>query len=232
MRKLIAAACVFAAGGQALAADLPLPTAQPPVSYLPATGLEWGGFYGGLNGGYAFGISDWTAAAASINSFRASGILVGGTLGLNVQTGAFVYGFEADDGWTTLRGSSSNTYCSLVTAGATCETKSDWLGTSRVRLGYAFDRVLVYGTGGVAFTNILAGLNPPAAFDRSFSVGWTAGAGVEFAFAPYWTVKVEYLYADLGNVSCTTNCGLAVPITVPLTENIVRVGVNYRFGPW
>lgn len=233
-RMLVAGALVLAGGEAALAADvLPPPPPLPPTSYFPTMApINWGGFYVGVNGGYGFGTSNWTAAAGSVGSFNTSGFLIGGTVGLNLQAGAFLFGVEADEDWTNVHGSSSNAYCSAVTANATCETKSDWLGTGRLRIGYVFDRVLVYGTGGVAFGNIQAGYNPPATFDSSTNVGWTAGAGVEFALAQNWTAKVEYLYVDLGNVSCAINCGPAVPFTVPLTENIVRAGVNFKFGPW
>jgi len=65
-------------------------------------------------------------------------------------------------------------------------------------------------------------------------VGWTAGAGLEFAFAPHWTAKAEYLFADLGNTSCTTSCftPTTTPTSVKFTENIIRAGVNFKFGPW
>ncbi|MGO9330018.1 MAG: outer membrane protein, partial [Steroidobacteraceae bacterium] len=136
----------------------------------------------------------------------------------------------ADGDWTNLNGSSSNTYCSSNTT--TCETKSVVFGTLRARFGYAFDRILVYGTGGVADGYVQAGFNPPATFDAANNFGWIVGAGVEFAFADNWTAKVEYLYTDLGNMTCSTNCGPSVPVTVSLSENIVRAGVNFKFGPW
>ena len=239
-RMLVVGALMFAGVEVVLAADSATPPSPaPPSSYFPTTApINWGGFYIGVNSGYGFGTSNWTAAAASlaagasIGSFNTSGFLVGGTMGLNLQAGAFLFGVETDADWSTVHGSNSNSYCSAITANAICETKSDWLGTGRLRIGYVFDRVLLYGTGGIAFGNIQAGLNPPATFDSATNVGWTAGAGVEFAFAENWTAKLEYLYVDLGSMSCSVNCGLAVPFTVPLTEKVVRAGVNFKFGPW
>ncbi len=248
-RMLIAGAFVIAAAGQVMAADMPVPypAPQPPASYYPAAApFNWGGFYVGANGGYGFGSSSWSAPpvtlagfiiapAVATGSFNARGFLAGGTLGLNLQASAFVFGVEADGDWTNLNGSSSNAYCSSNTpAGATCETKSVIFGTLRARFGYAFDRVLVYGTGGVAGGNVQAGFNPPATFDEAANFGWIVGAGVEFAFADNWTAKVEYLYTDLGNMTCssTANCGPSAPVTVSLNENIVRAGVNFKFGPW
>ena len=253
-RMLIAGVFVLTAAAQALAADMPapFPSPQPPASYYPAAApFNWGGFYVGANGGYGFGTSSWVAAAVTgippapsssaiaTGPFNLRGLLAGGTLGLNLQANDFVFGVETDGDWTNLNGSSS--YCSMplpfpigAAAGATCETKSVVFGTLRGRLGYAFGRVLVYGTGGVAGAKVEAGLNPPATFDNAANFGWTAGAGIEFAFADNWTAKVEYLYASVGTMTCNTpaNCGTSVPVSVSLAENIVRAGINYKFGPW
>lgn len=241
-RMLMAGACVLAAlgmdlaqgSGRALAADLPVPPVQPPAGYFPATPpTDWGGFYVGLNGGYDVGTSNWTGTTASTGGFRTSGGMGGGTLGLNLQTGSVVLGFEGDADWTAISGSSANAYCSSVTAGATCVTKNSVLATARARVGYAFDRVLVYATGGGAFGNILTGLSPPTTFDDSTYFGWTGGAGIEVAFAERWTAKIEYLYLDLDHANCTSaNCGAGVPVAASFTQNIVRAGVNFRFGPW
>ena len=105
-------------------------------------------------------------------------MLAGGTLGLNMQASDFVFGVEADGDWTNLigNGSSAGYNC---TAGVTCQTKSPFFGTVRARLGYAFGRVLVYGTGGLADAKVQAGFNPPARFDGADNFGWTGGAGIE-----------------------------------------------------
>jgi len=98
----------------------------------------------------------------------------------------------------------------------------------RGRAGYAFDRFLVYGTGGAAFGDLqaAAGVLP---FNSTTQVGWTAGAGIEYAFLPNWTAKVEYLYVNLGTLNCTgLLCGVAGN-TLNLTENVVRGGINFKF---
>ncbi len=111
-----------------------------------------------------------------------------------------------------------------------CETSSTWLGTARGRIGYAWNRVLFYGTAGAAYGNIDS--TAFATTNSSTEVGWTAGAGIEGAIADNWTAKVEYLYADLGHGSCTTACGSPPFATqsVSLKDNLVRVGINYIFG--
>ena len=120
--------------------------------------------------------------------------------------------------------------------GAQCETKNTWLGTVRARVGYAADRVLFYGTAGGAFGNIEAGAN--GGFASSTKAGWTAGAGVEVAFADNWTARVEYLFVDLENATCSAAnpCGMDlvttfVPAnqTVKFDANLIRLGVDYKF---
>ncbi len=224
-RLLMAGACALAAGGQTLAADLPQPgPPRAPATYVPAPApvFTWTGIYVGLNGGYAFGQSDWTASTGTTGNFSTNGLLAGGTIGANYQFNQFVLGIEGDGDWTSLKGSPAPSTC----GGFTCTTQSDWLATVRGRAGFAWDRILFYGTGGAAFGNLQAGST--GSFDTATQIGWTAGAGIEAAIAPNWTAKVEYLYVNLGNMTCNINC---VPGTsVSLTENVVRAGINYKFS--
>jgi outer membrane immunogenic protein len=228
-RMLIAGALALAAAGQAFAADLPMPGPPvPPAAYMPVMPLyNWTGIYLGVNGGYGFGQSNWTAPppTGSTGNFSTGGGLVGGTIGANYQWGQFVLGIEADGDWQNVNGSVG---CS--TPGGfpvSCQTQSDWLATVRGRAGYAWDRVLFYGTGGAAFANVQAGSANTGSFDTGTQMGWTAGAGIEYAFMPNLTGKVEYLYVDLGNLSCNVNCAAGTSVT--FTENIVRAGINYKF---
>jgi len=230
-----AVAMVAAASGHAFAADLPAPSIPPP---LPVAVYDWTGFYLGINGGFGTGTSNWSdGAVGTTGSFPISGYLIGGTVGVNYQIGQYVFGIEGDSDWTNLHGNSGST-CGAISAvvppPAGCQTQSQWLATVRGRVGYAFDRILLYGTAGAAFGNVQAGLNPPSTFDSYGEAGWTVGAGVEYAFAPNWTVKAEYLFVDLPNATCTTvgNCGGAAGSIVSFNESVVRAGVNFKFGPW
>lgn len=224
-----AALSIFAAS-QALAADLPQPPPpQAPVVYVPTVApvYNWGGIYLGINGGYGFGNSAWSGGGLSTGNFGTSGGLVGGTLGANFQTDAFVFGVETDLDWTGITGSISNACLAgpPPTLGS-CQTSNDWLGTVRARVGYAADRVLFYGTAGGAYGDVKA-----TAFGVSNSqteFGWTAGAGVEAAFADNWTARIEYLYVDLGSASCGSACGVA-PVSVSFTQSLVRAGVDFKF---
>jgi outer membrane immunogenic protein len=237
-RILVAGALVLAGSGLVFAADLP-PAAEPPprapATYVPTVApvYDWSGIYVGLNGGYGFGDSNWTAPGiAPTGNFDVNGGVIGGTIGYNFQWSSFVFGIEADLDWADLKGNSSVAACG-VGAGVTCETESEWLGTVRARLGWAWDRVLFYGTAGGAAGNIQAGLNPPETFDTSTEFGWTVGAGVEYAITDNFTARIEYLYVDLSNGTCNVNCSFAVappPTSVSLTESLARVGVDFKFN--
>jgi len=245
-RLLIAGALAFAAVGQALAADLPesAPPPQAPAAYVPTVVpvYNWGGIYFGINGGYGFGNSQWSDPAnfsglASTGTFSLSGGVVGGTLGANFQTDAFVFGIEGDFDGSWIDGKSTSAFCGSVGFGtANCETRNNWLGTLRARVGYAADRVLFYGTAGGAFGNERAGITPGGGTTSSSKAGWTAGAGAEVALADNWTARIEYLFVDLQNSTCTTNtsCGndpgpVAANQSIKFDTSLIRVGVMYKF---
>jgi outer membrane immunogenic protein len=229
-RALVALLLSVVGAGGAFAADLPLPAPPPSASYFPAAGqYNWGGGYFGLNGGYALGTSDWTLGAASTGNFKANGFLFGGTLGGNFQYSRVVMGLEADMDWSGLSGSTSAGLCS-VPAGFACQNKSDWLSTARGRAGYAFDRILFFATGGLALANVQLAVTSPAASVSSVRAGWTAGAGIEYAFADMWTAKIEYLYVDFGKIDCQVAAIVVCGGSVTLTENVIRGGVNFKFN--
>ena len=228
MKRLLLAGIVLLslAATSAVAADLParMPT-KAPAMYRA---YNWSGWYLGINGGYGWGRSSWTdtASGATTGDFDVSGGLVGGTLGVNWQTGPWVFGLEGDGDWSDLRGSTA-TNCVVG-----CETRNNWLATFRGRVGYAFDRVLPYFTGGLAAGDIEAGV-VGVTREGSTRAGWTVGGGVEWAIAGPWTAKIEYLYADLGKTSCSAAActGVVGPTDVDFRANIVRGGINYRFAP-
>ena len=123
------------------------------------------------------------------------------------RAGGFVFGLEGDWDYSAIN---TGTTSSICTFSGNCQTGNNWLATARGRFGYAADRVLFYATAGGAFANVKTNFN---GVDTTHTQsGWTAGGGVEWAFADNWTAKVEYLFVDLGNrnFNCaTTACLIA-----------------------
>jgi outer membrane immunogenic protein len=224
MKRFTLLACggllAAAMAGPSLAADLH-PPLKAPVYVAP---FSWSGFYVGINGGYAWGTAKMTNVIGS-QSFDTNGGLVGGTLGYNLQTGNWVWGLEGDFDASWLKGDDNT--APLCAGGVSCEFKQTWFATARGRIGYAFDRWLPFVTGGLAVGDgkITVPSNNTQTDTRT---GWTAGAGLEWAFMGAWSAKIEYLYADLGTKTCAAaTCGIATDVEA--TQNIVRLGVNYRF---
>jgi outer membrane immunogenic protein len=234
-RILIVGALALASAAPAFAADLPLPAAplpRAPVAYVPAIPtFTWTGFYIGLNTGYAFGQSDWTSPVGTTGAFSVRGPMAGGTIGGNYQIGQFVVGGEADFDWQNVRGSQVGGACNLGPGvPASCASASNWVGTFRARAGFAMDRVLLYATAGGAYANIKASLNA-LPWASTTELGWTAGAGIEYGITDNWTAKFEYLFADFQHASCGLgNCLAVPPVSVSFNENILRAGINYKFG--
>jgi len=226
----------------AFAADLPTRPAPAPVVYVPA--FTWSGFYVGLNAG--FGWADSGDVIVNGPNAAASGILSGGggdgafvgggQIGFNWQSGAFVYGLETDIQYVGLTNNVS--WGRYTWWEGTGGGDGGYFGTVRARLGYAIDRTLIYITGGLAY----GGLNTnPLTGNTTSNVGWTLGAGVEYAFTNNWTAKIEGLYVDTGEGHSTRTFGNPilvnglVPGPYTATSNggggggVVRVGVNYKF---
>jgi outer membrane immunogenic protein len=172
--------------------------------------------------------------------------------GYNLQRGRMVYGVEADLSAFELKGSRTvtqrfNSDPGGGTSFAIEQTvRTDWLLTVRPRVGVAVSDFFIYGTAGLAETRIkyteryTDTFNPGLASDSTSKTkpGWTAGAGCEYAMNDRWSFKGEYLYADFGRVSGSS--GLMIPAglgdkfdhSVVLHTHLIRVGLNYKFGPY
>jgi outer membrane immunogenic protein len=243
---VIAAACLPAA-----AADLPIEPiyqARPAILVFRWTGVYIGAHLGGGIGYTAETPVAFALAGTSIaplpTSYNPRGWLIGGQIGANYQIDSLVVGVEAQASWADFRGSSScsATTGGLIGPGGNCTGKIDALGTIAMRLGWAFDHLLVYGKGGAAWTNdnyqVLIGTLVPAFPTLLFSSnatrwGWMAGLGVEYAFTDNWTAKIEYNYMDLGNYALTftaSNGNTLLGNNTRERVNVVKIGVNYRIG--
>jgi outer membrane immunogenic protein len=247
-RVLFAGAIALSAVAPALAADLPAaPPPQAPAAYVPVVApvYNWSGVYVGINGGYAFGTTNWSPAAPVIGTgnFNTNGGLVGGTAGINFQSGQFVFGIEGDWDWADIKGNLTSTTPTIGGCGpgllaCTYKTSSDWMATFRGRVGYAFDRVMIYATGGGAAADVKATFTNPnfggvSGQTDTTEFGWTAGGGVEAALTDNITAKVEYLFVDLQNGNCgATVCAVGTNVPVSFNANVVRAGLNFKFNPF
>lgn len=222
------------------------------------------GLYIGGNLGHSWGSTSTSVitAANTTQGFSTSndldGFLLGGQVGYNWFKPKWMFGIEGDFDWTWQKGSAALTcgplLCTNTTAipaGSTSmpfsyETKLNWLGTIRGRVGPMISLTsFVYFTGGLAVGNIktsgtlngftAGGTAVSNAFDNSTTKwGWTLGGGIESQLQRNWSVKLEYLYVDLGQVDFTatlpTNSpALTAAFSQKITDNIVRAGVNYKF---
>jgi len=226
----------------ALAADL---GARRPVYKAPSVALvyNWTGFYIGGNVGYGWADLEpgtisffdpaFVASIPGIN-YELKGVIGGGQVGYNQQFGNIVLGIEGDFSGTGIKGSVTDPVNAY-----TATSKISWLATVRGRIGMAFDRTLVYATGGLAAARVKTTLDDlyPAGVVTTTStanyVGWTIGGGIEFALWQNWTAKAEYLYVDLGSKDYNFYEGAAgwarISGTAPITASIARVGANLRF---
>jgi outer membrane immunogenic protein len=192
--------------------------------------FNWSGLYVGLQAGYGWGTSNHRQGTAQTDDFTMSGFVGGGTLGWNWQApgSALVWGIETDISWSNIHGSrpiglTGGFFCFT----GPCETFVKWFGTVRGRIGVAFDRSLLYATGGLAYGNLFAQITPDPTFTGGETkAGWTAGFGWEWAFAPNWSVKAEYLYVDFGRFVYGTS---PPPPTALAQFSVFRGGVNWHF---
>lgn len=224
MKKVISslALATALAAGAAQAADLPSRN-EAPVYVPPPPVMTWTGFYVGLNiggewenhshGGWGWNGFDWVWGGPNFGNFTEGGVMGGGQIGYNYQiTPMFVVGMETD-----FQGASS---------GGNREV--DWFGTVRGRTGVTLlPQLLVYGTGGFAYGDVR--LNTGAFFNGTLqqtTPGWTAGGGVEWAFMPDWSTKVEYLYVNIGGNNF--GGGPFLP-EQRVHAQTIRLGLNYHF---
>ena len=240
------------------AADLPLKTRPAAVA-----SFGWSGWYVGANLGYGFGDNqiniDPVSPGAVIRSGFVSpvldnhprGVLGGIQIGVNRQTGNIVYGIESDLAYAGIRDTVVGPFLiPNFNFQTTDSQKLDWFGTLRARAGVAVtDRALLFVTGGLAFgrasvstfaidtsANICGGTIKfcISGNSQNWMAGWTIGSGGEYAIAPAWSAKLEYLYYDLGRIENSMTDILDPPDvfrgSTEVKGNVVRVGLNYRFA--
>lgn len=236
MKKILlgtVALIALGAAAPALAADLPARTYTKAPAYA-APLFTWTGFYIGLQAGGLWGNTDAVSGPFGgpnnqSYGYDFSGFVGGAHVGYNFQIAPnFIAGIEGDFEGTSVDDTG------VGTLGFTHNTQIDWLGSIRGRLGYAWDTTMIYATGGWAFgrVDITKAVAPGAAAFATYSdtrSGWTLGAGVEHAFTPNWTARLEYRYTDLGSddfASAAVNSQDSSDVTF----HALRAGITYKFG--
>jgi outer membrane immunogenic protein len=162
---------------------------------IPASGHDWSGAYIGAHAGAAWGDVDATLTSIS-GSYETSGWLAGAQAGWNLQNDALVLGIVVDASFADVDG---NCMFDPGPPQRFLDTNYDFLSTARVRLGWASDAFLIYGTGGLALGSADSSRSLPAADTSDLLVGFAVGAGFELAVGEQWSLQVEYLHRDLGN---------------------------------
>lgn len=214
---------IFAATPQAGAAD---------IFYDSTPVKDWTGFYVGVIGGYGSGqaVTDTTGVSTTI---PLNGLIAGVTVGANKQIDKMVLGLEGDLAWS---GQSGSATCVLDPRFA-CNGDLDWIGSVRGRVGYSVDSALFYATAGAAFMRGNATITPSAlatsiGLSGSHSdsyLGWTVGAGVEYALNDAFSVKAEYNYANYGARTAPAMTLAGPATTVNVTSHIAKLGLNFHF---
>ena len=257
MHRLLtfAASAVLGFAPVASAADLPLKAPAVPVA-----AHNWTGFYLGANAGYGWGgstgntiavLSDPTALFTGYTGFQypnlsPSGVLGGGQIGYNYQTGNWVLGAVADFQFANLKDSGLADVPAFAGFLETVQRHSaniDWFGTLRGRVGWSFGQFLPYISGGLAYGKVSSTLTltaPATGFLLSgetdeVKAGWAVGGGFEYALNTKVSLGVDYIYMDLGHttVTATNQNFFAFPAVLAMehhyTANVVRGTINLRF---
>jgi outer membrane immunogenic protein len=242
MKKILLGAVAIAALTiPASAADIAETTYVDPGPVVVQDDFDWTGFYIGVHGGFGGDDFDYDISAddsivgpfdigASLDS---SGFFAGGQLGANWQMGQWVLGAEADIAWSEIEGDLEIDIDGLGSGSAGSEI--NWFGTGRLRLGFLpTSRLMIYGTGGVAYGDVESFIDIDGLFSESTSdvqVGWTAGGGFEYAVTPNITLKTEYLYVDLGSQNLFEGDigGFADNLTVDADTQFhtIKAGLNF-----
>jgi outer membrane immunogenic protein len=244
LRSTAVAILVSTAALAAQAADLPPapPLAQAPVAYMPVPPpYNWTGFYigGNLGGGWSQTTATYNplpAQAGGSISNSTTGFLLGGQIGANFQMSNFVVGVEFEGDWSNMGGTSRAFAAGTSNPGGfTARVDTPWILTVAGRFGWAVDTVLLYGKAGGGFVGNNETINAVGGgtvFTGTHdNGGFLVGGGVEVAFAPNWTGKVEYEFIGLQNWTTAPLVGTGTGGTVTFDRSFqtAKLGVNYKF---
>jgi len=219
---------MLALDSPAIAADVRLPVKVPHIQSV----FDWTGFYIGAHAGFGRGASSAVLSDPAITASSGSfgGVIGGVQAGYNVQlSSGIVLGAEADITFPNYLASNSIAAL-LATPRSDVVEQLDYAGSLRGRIGYASGHWLAYATGGLAWAGERF-VNTPAigSEEKELNVrlGWAAGAGVEYAFAPHWSLRLEYLYSRFEQADIRFPS--ATQISSSLDLQSIRVGLNRKF---
>ncbi|NVO15649.1 MAG: porin family protein [Rhodoplanes sp.] len=196
---------------------------------------RWAGFYVGVNAG--LGISNvkvptiMTPGPNGEENVNGTGFTGGGQAGYNwLVFSNWIVGVEGDVGYLGI----DHSYRDWFDSGTEFGTKTTWYSTARGRVGMSTGPALIYGTAGAAFADVSTRWGNPSVTTSQTRSGWTVGGGIETALDSRWSVRMEYLYMDLGRTDVTTTAAFApgVPLTAEFNNRfqVVRAGLNYSFN--
>lgn len=247
MKKLFLSGAALLLASPAMAADLPMATKAPLAAPIPFT---WTGCYAGVQAGYAWKRNDFIDPTRAVFAdapvaTNSDGALLGGQLGCNYQFSSnWVIGIEGDWDWTNLQGNSDPFFGGKSDP---LYSKTDSIASVTGRIGYAFNRWMIYGKGGAGFEHnrysltfpgfVLPppiGATPTTVYNASeWQTGWVAGVGVEWAITDNWSTQIEYDHYDFGShgVALAVSPPGAPPIAATINDHVdaVKLGLNYRF---
>lgn len=242
---LFASVAVSACASAAVAADLPSTKAPPPAPVVEPA-YNWTGFYLGGQLGYGWGQESDNFSAVTgypLGHFNVGGAVGGVHVGYDQQVNNFVFGILADVDLSGISGGKSANFLTMEGVGISqLSMRNSWQASIRARAGVAFDRVLVYATGGVAFADDRESY---FVYDPSFPmawagaqtqtlVGWTVGGGALYAIDNHWRAGVEVRYADFGKANYNippslSLSGVANSFSAGFSETLAQAVVSYRF---
>ena len=234
---LAAAAIAVGVAAPAVAADLsaraPAYTKAPPVVQAA---YDWSGFYVGINGGGGTSRFDWSADGfGEEGSHHATGGTFGGQVGYRWQMSSMVFGLEAQGNWANFRGSNISLSTNPTLIGDQNQSKINAFGLFTGQIGYAWDRALLYVKGGAAVTDnkytTVGTLLVNPGFDSASETRWgaTVGVGIEYAFAPSWSLGFEYDHLFMGT-SDPTFVFSGISEHIKEDVDLFTVRLNYKFG--
>lgn len=241
---LLAGLIASGSSEEAFAADLAFKPSEP----LPpvVTPFDWSGPYLGLHAGFGWGREhdnqsrlfppsggdNGSGSGGDNDRFNLNGFVGGVHAGYNYQVNQFVFGAEGDFDYSDLKGKHGGAYNGGASPRA-LELKSQWQASLRARAGYAFDNLLLYATGGIAFADGKltnsgsdAGAPIPTTSSSKTHVGWTVGLGAEYAFTPHWVGRAEVRYSDFNDKTYRTFDG---PVKAGWDQTSGTLGISYKF---